>query len=272
MLRTPRPAAPTRAQVAEAVTAMADQFAALASQATDPNRMVPATPTWSVTDVVGHVAMEPWRYRELALGRGAWPAKVADLPAFNAEQVRALPSRELSTLTETLRADTAALVATVTDFGDRPPWMNFDGDQRVRADRALGTLLGEFLVHGHDIARTLGQPWPIDGAYVPMVLAGLHQVLPGWVNPATAGEHTVTYELRLRGLARYRYVFTDGRLAVNPPHPGRIDVRITADPATALLLVYGRMRPWRAALTGKVYAWGRRPWLGLSFAERFHSA
>jgi hypothetical protein len=32
----------------------------------------------------------------------------------------------------------------------------------------------------------------------------------------------------------------------------------------ALLLVsYGRISQWRPALTGKMVAWGRRPWLGL---------
>ncbi len=263
---------PATVAVVEAVSTMAGRFAELVESAPNPDMAVPATPDWSVTDVFGHVAMEPSRYRELALGRGDWPSRVVDLPAFNAAQIRSLPTRDVAELAATLRADTDALLATASGFGEDPPLMNFDGDQRVRADRALGTLLGEYVVHGHDIARALGRPWPIDPAHVPMIMEGLHQVLPGWVNPANAAGHNATYEMRLRGYARYVYQFRNGQLTVNPPEPGRIDVHIVADPITALLLNYGRISQWKPALTGRVFAWGRRPWLGVGFARRFHPA
>lgn len=272
MRRPPQDRSLDTVAVSDAVTTMADRFAGLLSSVPDPDLAVPATPGWSVTDVLGHVAMEPSRYRELALGRGEWPTRVVDLPEFNAAQVRTLPTRDVTELAAILRTDTAALLATITDFGDDPPMMNFDGDQRVRADRALGTLLAEFVVHGHDVARALRRPWPIEPTHVPVIMQGLHQVFPGWVNPVTVKGHTATYELRLRGLARYVYSFDDGRLTVNPPDPGRIDVHISAEPVTALLLNYGRISQWWPAVTGRVLAWGRRPWLGLGFAGLFHPA
>ncbi len=57
---------------------------------------------------------------------------------------------------------------------------------------------------------------------------------------------------------------------MNPPGPFVPDTVISADPATFLLVVYKRMNPWLAILTGRLVAWGRRPWLALSFASRFH--
>src|SRR5690606_39978752 len=65
---------------------------------------VPATPPWSITDVFGHVAMEPARYRDLARGHGTWPTRAADLPEFNAEQVATLPTRDLRSLATILHA------------------------------------------------------------------------------------------------------------------------------------------------------------------------
>ncbi|WP_240437823.1 maleylpyruvate isomerase N-terminal domain-containing protein [Sciscionella marina] len=254
--------------VAEAVAGTARRFTELAVSAPDEDAVVAATPAWSVTDVLGHVAMEPSRYRDLALGRGEWPSRVADLPAFNAEQVRTLPTRDRADLAGILLADTDALLATIAEFGDRPPLMNFDGDQRVRADLALGTLLGEFVVHGYDIARSLGKPWPIEPSHVPIIMAGLHQILPGW---AKSPAHTASYALRLRGLASYTYVFRDGELTVDPAEPGRIDVRLSLEPVTALLLNYGRIGPVKPALTGKALVWGRKPWLGPGLVGRFHS-
>lgn len=258
--------------VGDALRTVATRFAELARSAPDPYREVPTTPGWSMIDLLGHVAMQPSRYRELVLGGGDWPSRVIDLPAFNAEQVRTLPSRNVAELTATLRSDTESVLAAVAEFGGDPPMMNFTGDQRVRADLALGTLLGEYVVHGRDIAGMLGRAWPIDPRHVPMIMSGLNQIMPAWVNPVKAAGHTATYELRLRRLARYVYAFHDGALTVNPADPVRIDVHISAEPVTSLLMSYGRLGQLRPTLSGKVRVWGRRPFLGAGFTDLFHPA
>lgn len=257
----------------QAVRTMSRRFAELAAGAPDPDREVAATPGWNITDVLGHVASEPARYDALARGGGTWPEHVTGLPTFNAEQIRTLPTRDRATLAAGLLADTEALLATIAEFGDAPPMMNFDGNQLVRADRALGTLLGEFVVHGLDIARTVGRPWHIDAELVPMVLAGTHQVMPGWLDANRARTHTGTYELRLRGLgARHIYAVRNGALTVDPDFHPQIDVHISAEPVAWLLQSYGRGNRWTPALTGRIVVWGRKIWLAPTFSRLFHPA
>lgn len=252
---------------------MAERFASLASNAPDLDRPVAATPGWSILDTLGHVAMEPSRYNDLAKGGGTWPATASKLPAFNAEQIRTLPTRNPQELADKLIADTDELVDTVAALGDESTLMNFDGNQRIRADRSLGTLLGEFVIHGRDIARTLDVPWPIHQALVPLVLDGLHQVMPGWLDPDRAAGHTATYRVRLRGLGvTHTYDIRDGRLTVDPDDTVKVDVHISADPATWLLLSYGRIDQWTPALTGRILVWGRKPWLAAGFSRLFRSA
>ncbi|MPZ94572.1 MAG: maleylpyruvate isomerase family mycothiol-dependent enzyme [Propionibacteriales bacterium] len=253
----------------DAIAELVPRFVALATGSPADLR-VPATPAWTITDVVGHVAMEPMRYLELAAGGGDWPHRVADLPAFNAQQVADLPTRDIGELTDLLTSHTQRLVATIAEF-DEPPLMRFDGDQFVPADLQAGTFLGELIVHGRDIAHAAGKDWPIEPAMVPLVYLGLHQVLPGWVDPKGAAGHTATYELRLRGSTAYIYEFTDGRLQIDPPAARRVDAHISADPVTALLTSYGRVGQIGPAITGKVLAWGRRPWLATSLRRRFMS-
>lgn len=268
---TPAPISrpPSRREFVEATRASAAQFCELALSLDGADPRVAATPDWTITDVLGHVAMEPARYRDLIAGGGEWPASAAELPAFNAEQVRRLPTRDPDRLVGILQKSVTELLDVVEGFGADAPLMWFDGDQRVRADVALGTLIGEFVVHGRDIATAAGKRWVIDPAHVPLVLTGQQQVMPGWVNPASARHHTATYDFRVRGFARYIYEFNDGVLEVNPERPRRPDVHIRAEPVTALLLTYGRIGQVRPALTGQILAWGRKPWLAARLNQRF---
>jgi len=50
-----------------------------------------------------------------------------------------------------------------------------------------------------------------------------------------------------------------------------VDCVISAEPATFLLVNYGRTGPWGPAHTGKVVAWGRRPWLALGLPKTFRA-
>ncbi|WP_435592917.1 hypothetical protein [Nocardia sp. bgisy118] len=86
-----------------------------------------------------------------------------------------------------------------------------------------------------------------------------------WVNATWTGGHTATYEYRLRGFESYVFRFDSGALTVDPAEPGPIDVYLSIEPVTALLLNYGRIGQVRPALSGRVLAWGRKPCLAQGF-------
>ena len=168
------------------------------------------------------------------------------------------------------RQDLAALGDQVAGYGLAPPSFRFHGGELVPADVALGILLGELVVHGWDIAQAVHQPWPIDPGHVALILEGLVPIVPGWVDPQRARGLTATFEVRLRGQTTHVFWFQDGRLQVNPARERPIDAHISADPAALLLVLYRRQSQWRHIAQGRLMAWGRKPWLALSFTGRFH--
>ena len=168
-----------------------------------------------------------------------------------------------------LRQGLAALRTRLQGYGGLMPTFRFHGGQPVAADLALGILLAELVVHGFDIARALARPWPIDPHHVEQIFQGLDPIAPGWVNPAQARRLTATFEVHLRGQATHVYSFRNGHLQVNPAGPHRADVHIWADPAAFLLALYRRQPKWRHIAAGRLLAWGRKPWLALTFADRF---
>ena len=133
----------------------------------------------------------------------------------------------------------------------------------------LRCLLGEFEIHGRDIARALGHRWTIAPAHARLILDGAAPVMPGLVNPATAAGHTATYELRIRGGTTHFWAFRDGQFSI-VDELRRPDVVLSADPVACLLVFYGRRSQWPEILRGRMLAWGRRPWLAVSFVKRFH--
>jgi MDMPI C-terminal domain len=137
-------------------------------------------------------------------------------------------------------------------------------------EQTLALLLGEQLIHGHDIASAAGVPWPISQSDALLVADGAVRVLPDYLRPTGNPGRAMSFELRLRGGSRYRIEITGDTATMTPPGP-RADCVITADPAAFLLVGYGRANPLSAALTGRIIASGRKPWLGLAFGRLFES-
>jgi uncharacterized protein (TIGR03083 family) len=259
-----------RTTVFTAIDEVAEGLINMVQQAPDLAVRVPATPDWTVGQVFAHVVTVAPRYCRGPRQLGRWTEHTGELCDLNADELATLDTTDITALVGRLRAAIDEFARLLDEFGDDQPSYRFHGGQRVRADVAAGILLGELVVHGHDIARALHAPWPIKPNHVELIQQGLTPILPGWLDPDRAANHTATYEVQLRGQGTHRFAFHNGALTMNPPGPWHPDVAISAEPATFLLIVYKRRSQWPAILTGKITARGRRAWLALTFANRFH--
>jgi hypothetical protein len=159
------------------------------------------------------------------------------------------------------------------DGVERAEWdqpVKWHGGLSVPVSTLPALLTNECDVHGRDVALAEGKSWTIPRADAVVIIEGHFPLLPHYLNEEVASGLDAIYELNVRG-GRHAYLkVEDSRLSIDETPMGPVDCHISADPVEYLLVGYGRKSPWRPMLTGKLVAWGRKPWLGLKFARLFH--
>ncbi len=250
----------------EAVAAVGPRVSALLRSVQRPN--APALGEWDLTDTAIHLSLSADALCALVQGAGAMLADLWDLGTLNKTLVEGETTRDLGALAD--RIDTTVsrfltLVGEAEDDGARP-WVV----EGVEAPLALLTcqMLNELVVHGWDIARAEGAPWPIERRHAALVLTGF--VFPSMgslgatmVDQDKGAGVRVTYDVRLRGGGRAVLRFDDGNLTVQPEPSGPVDCHLSVDPVAFMLVGWGRISQGPAILKGQLLAWGRKPWMGL---------
>jgi hypothetical protein len=220
---------------------------------------------WSTVEVAAHVLSVFRGYTRAAAGIAPlWPS--LDGVAGNQRLLDETPERDPDQLADAIDVAGGEMRAAMRDSD--APFAAF-GDVAVSGETVLGFNTTDVLLHGFDLARTLGTSWPIEQRDAALGFECLAEVLPPFVKPESVG-FTATYGLHLRPSWDWSLAFDRGTLRAEPRRPERADCRISATPAGWMLAGYGRISPLRAALTGQVVAYGRKPWLAPRFAQQFN--
>ncbi|MFV0524900.1 MAG: maleylpyruvate isomerase family mycothiol-dependent enzyme [Acidimicrobiales bacterium] len=210
---------------------------------------------WSVGQVGAHLVTLPRRYRRVMRDPEPFPS---DLSALNTTELATVGQHDPEDLADLLEAEVDELLADLGDDGARTvPF--FSMEHSVAG--VGGVLLSELLVHGWDLARVERIPWPITADQARSGLRGLLPTVPHQIGPATAAGTRGTLHLRLRPDEDWTIEMGDGSVSVESGRPGQADVHVSTDPATFLLVAYGRVSRRRARFRAGLVGYGRKPWL-----------
>lgn len=235
----------------------AHQVGATLRQVPDPG--APAVGIWNVAETATHLALSSAYFLEAARGQ----AMLEDLDnnaTWTVKAVATEPERDLRRLAQRIEEGDSALVAYARESRGDPQVSPFQG-LSVPLSVMLAVELGELIVHGFDIARAAGLPWPVDPTDAAVALAGEVRVLPLLLDRDRAADLHLRCQLHIRHGASAVLVVQDGALRVESPSGHPVDCHLSVDPLTFLLLSFHRIGQIRPMLTGKLLVWGRRPWL-----------
>lgn len=245
----------------------------------DPDRRVDGL-DWSLRETATHLLIAVRGCTDSVRGDAArWRSHIPDTQVYR-DRMTAVAA---STLAAEPKRDPVALAGllgeAVDEFlaaseGFRPnarittPWYGDDLALPLNALTCL--LLGEQVIHGYDLARTMRRRWIIERADALLALHGPMVMLPIAIDRAAAAGVRVVYAVHVRGAAPFVVRIHDGSATVEPLDGQSIDCHLGAlDPAAFLLLGYGRVSQWSVIGRGRLFTWGRKPWLALRFKQLF---
>jgi hypothetical protein len=226
---------------------------------------------WSIAETAAHtliacefdgfaVGGRPPLVEFLDLADAITSAGVGDVASLNEQALARETERDLAVLADRIESEVAGLLAATADV-DGEEGVAWLGGAPVTRTGVLAHLLFELLIHGRDIARSQRRPWAF-----PVTQAGL--ICNRFLNEyglerfavTSARPVDVSFELLVDGGEPVRIAFIAGRSRADVPGDGPIDVRVSTDPATLLLVTFRRMSPLAALLRGRLRISGRRPW------------
>lgn len=259
----------TAEELTSRATIAFDRFIALVAET--PSTTPVGDGTWTSLDVAGHVLTVLRRYtsRDVTSSAGLSPTMAA-VDAQNQAELDALGDLSVHEVLEELAVEHAELQSRRVDLNATFP---FHFGQRIDGAGGRGNAIGELLVHGYDIARSVGRPWPIESRDALLVLNALLQVAPGVVDPAATRDMRALIEFRVKGGRPQTLIIDRGTASIidSSRVDGRPDVVLGGPPVPVLLNLHGRLTAGRAAFRGVLVRGGRRPWLGLQMAKIFES-
>lgn len=224
--------------------------------------------TWNAHDLVAHVASGAAAYRGIAEGRDSPYASLDARQATNQQRLRSLGDTDLGSMADTIDDEIGRMLAAVARRQQET--VDWHGGIVLPTTAFLGSIVGELMIHGLDLARTARAAWPMRRQDSLPAVDFFNTVTP-YVVDSSAHDLTAEIEVRYRGYDTVTLAFDRGELVVSPGRAQRADVHLSVDPVAFLLLGYRRQGLAPVIATGKAIAWGRRPMLAFRLPRLFEA-
>ena len=250
------------------------RFAALVGKITDENATSKHLPDWRAREIVQHVTILPDYYQEIAVGTAALTEAATEMAERNIVNIARIEGVPLADCARRMVDGIDAFCRVVDDDAGRST-VAFQAGSRPTLTQVAAIAVGEYEVHGLDLAAALGVPWRIErNAAAMCVLAALPAAGAQWVDRGAAAGHSGSYRIKLRGgSGAVRVVFEDGAATIaatpDPAVGERASTLISADPVAMLQVFYRRQPQWAAIAKGQMLSYGTRPIRALTLKHKF---
>lgn len=234
----------------------AQRFAGQLGTIGDASRSVPNL-DWTVGELAAHIVSMPPLYRsQHEIGLDFTPPD--DWAAFSVDARAGIDTSDLDALGGQVEAAATELLS---DLGDDPHRERLVYGQRTTSANVAAGFVAELLLHGQDLAALTGAAGPqVTHRHAHAAIAQSMRLAPAFVDRDRARKVDGRYHLGFRNGADYTWAVEDGIVTTSEGRPDEADARMRADALAFFMVSMGRANEIRAALTGKIFVFGRKPW------------
>jgi hypothetical protein len=256
-----------REELRDRIGEMRERFSQLARLA-DPHARRPGL-DWTVHEVVAHMLAVAHRYRTFAEGRDFHRAShPRDLDQINHDEMKAVMA-PIPELVDQIEALAPVMDEMFDTFPDDYSW-EFHCGIMVSGIMAQTNWLCELVLHGEDIARSIGVPWEIRERDMLLALRGIMEAASAYVCTDVPRATNICVELHIPDARPYVVHVHDGIAEFRERQQAdRPDAVLKSPASTATRLFYQRVGVFGAVRDGLRVVGGRRPWKALKFQSCF---
>ena len=216
---------------------------------------------WDVAELTAHLISLPAVYRaQNALAEPFVPPE--SWPDFSRASRAHITSTDLGELADMLLDEVDTFLRELDGLGQSGMAPRTLYGQPTTAANLAAGMLSELILHGMDIAAITGSEVMLTKQQALAIIPAMMALVPAFIDPERGRRCEGVYHMKFRGGDEYHFRVTeDGALSVHSGKPDKADCHLIADPATYILLGFERTGQVKAVLTGKIIAYGRKPWL-----------
>lgn len=259
-----------RDELRDRIEVMRQRFYRLARSA-DPHATRPGL-AWTVQQVVAHVLCVALRYRSfIETGDFRRAKNPRELDRLNQDEMEAQMA-PISELVDQLEALEPMMDAWFDGLRD-----DFAGEFHCGAIISGPVVqinwLGELILHGDDIARSIGAPWDISERDMLLYLREAAEVAPVYARADMDPRTDICIALQVPDARPYVVRVRDGAVEMRARRPGdRPDAVVKVPAATLAAMLLDRIGPVTAVRRGLRIVGGRRPWKAMKLQSCIESA
>jgi uncharacterized damage-inducible protein DinB len=260
----------TKKEYAIAITAVTDYIAAMIRSL--PDTTIPLSRShWTIGTAAAHLVVSQRLSKKILQGEknpynSAKPETVAET---NAKMLEEFVERKGDKLATMLVMDTESFLKALAQEKDTFTMQTHFGKMDLQTSLAYN--LCHLLIHASQIAMALKKTVPVTKKDVEMVLPFLKLGTKASYDKDVAKDFIGTFAVHLRNSVSYAIICEGQSVQTADEIPEHVDCHISADPVSFFLVSTGVITQWKPLFTGKLIAWGRKPWLGLRLTQLFKS-
>ena len=129
--------------------------------------------------------------------------------------------------------------------------------------------LTHLMIHGCAIAKTLHQQLPVTKKGASLIIPFTKVVMLKLFDKEAAKDFTANFVMNIRGVEKFAVICNKGKIKIENTIPQKVDCYISTTPLEFFLVSTGVISKWMPILTGKLFLYGKKPWLAFHLQTLF---